>query len=105
HLSENRNGVGIPFRQELAGLDFAAVFFLELCAIDDWVALTLPLAPLLTFRVVDDGYLAVAVHHDKITVLVRDGAHVDELDRAFIARLQGGLLRVQAFGCTSIERA
>src|SRR4030095_11668683 len=102
-LGEHRDRVGIPFGDQIAGLDRLAVAHLELGAVDDRGAFALALAA--RFGDLDDRDFAVAVHHHQVAALVGHGIEVDELEDTVVACLERGLLGAPARRAADVERA
>ena len=98
-LGQDGEGVGIPFHQHLAGLDFLAFLDLEDGAVRDGVALLL--AP----GFVGDDQRAVAVHDHQVAVPVGHVLDVEELDDAFVLGFFGRLLVSPARRAADVERS
>ena len=82
-LGQDREGVGIPFQQDLVGRHGTAVFDAELRAVHDLVSL------LLTTLLVDNRHNPVAVHRYEVAFLVADARKVHELRKP----VRPGILR------------
>ena len=81
----------------LARVDRLSVGHVQRRAVDDGVALAL------SAGAIADADLAVAVHHDDLTMLVRDGGEVDVLDVPLVAGIYVGLLDPLGRGAADVE--
>ena len=97
NLGQDGNGVGIPFRDQLAALHGLPVFHLDLGPVDDGVAF--PLAAVF----IGNGQFAVPVHDHQIAALAPNRAQVEEFDAPVVPRLEGGLLGAAAGGAADVE--
>jgi hypothetical protein len=96
-FGQDREGVRIPFEQDLVGLDRRAVFHQDARAVNHLIAF------LLAALVVDHGDDAVAVHGDHFALLVAHGLDADVLGES---RRLGVLLGLLAAGgrAADVER-
>src|SRR5581483_3052670 len=106
-FGDDGRGVGIPFRNQLAGLDVLAFGFAQLGAIDERVAFALALADVEVFALDlgGDNHFAMPRHHDQRSVASRHGVDAMQPHDAFGAGFQSGLLRAPAGGAADMERA
>ena len=98
-FGENREGVRIPFEQDVVGLDLGAVLEQDLGAINHRIAL------LFAALFVDDGEDAVAVHGDQLALGVADRGDAQELHEAVGLGVLLGLLGRSGGRAADVERA
>src|SRR5208282_6823970 len=106
-FGDDRRGVGVPFRNQLARLDGFAVGLAQLGAVDQRIVLALALTAdtVLSDHRLDDYRLAMARHHDQQAVLAADGVDVVQAEHAIVARLQRGLLGAPTGSAADMEGA
>ena len=86
HLGQNGVGIRIPFHQAITHLDLSAIFHLDLSPVNYGITL------LLTSLFIHNRDEAIAIHDDKITVLIAHGGKIDEFDDPVVFGFQRGLL-------------
>src|SRR5579863_4339678 len=97
HFGENRESVGVPFRQLLAHLRGLAFFNQQARAVGHFVAF------LFTSLFVHHGHVAAAVHYDGGAPAAADVFDVNELRKAGAARFQFRLLGNTADRASDVE--
>ena len=81
-LSQNGDGVGVPFRDEIVGFDLCPVFLFQLCTIDDLIPFSFTLPSWL--ENFSYSNLSVAVHYNEIPIPVDHGLEIDIAEYALM---------------------
>src|SRR5262249_9946996 len=96
-LGKDREGEGIPFREDLALVDGVAVFDAQTRAINDVVALLFPAL------VIEDDDEPGAIHGDARAATALDVTQVNELHVASVLCFEGGTLADAGSRATDVE--